>query len=193
MQAWQERQSRPFSNNYAFWTPRRLCDLSHNIRVYPGLRLDSLAGVQDEWAAYVETTFRDIRGLTHLVEWWDSRPSSALMDYVSFLTTVMGTGSVERFFSFAKYTDVLWFACVHGTPEIHSMHGTPQGLTASIKLAIQGHGFGKNLMARSPRILPHITTFPHIIPHFYHICFYCCLPHNPPQDTPRYMAKMGGN
>ena len=41
---------------------------------------------------------------THLVEWWDSCPSSALKDYVLFLITmVMGTGSVELFFSFAKY------------------------------------------------------------------------------------------
>ena len=55
-------------------------------------------------------------------------------NYVLLLITmVMGTGSVERFFSFAKYTDVLWFACVHGTPQIHSMHGTPQELTASIQ------------------------------------------------------------
>ena len=43
---------------------------------------------------------------THFVEWWDSRPLSALKDYVLLLITmVMGTGSVERFFSFAKYTD----------------------------------------------------------------------------------------
>ena len=58
-------------------------------------------------AAYVETTFRDIAGPMHLVEWWDSHPSSAFKDYVLFLITmVMGTGSVERFFSFAKYTDM---------------------------------------------------------------------------------------
>ena len=62
--------------------------------------------MQDEWPAYVETTFCDITGPTHLVEWWDSCPSSALEDYVLFLITmVMGTGSVERFFSFAKYTE----------------------------------------------------------------------------------------
>ena len=62
--------------------------------------------MQDEWVAYVETTFHDITGPTHLVEWWDPRPSFALKDYVLFLITmVMGTGSVERFFSFAKYTD----------------------------------------------------------------------------------------
>ena len=60
----------------------------------------------DERAAYVETTFRDITGPMHLVEWCDSSPSSALKDYVLFLITmVMRTGSVERFFSFAKYTD----------------------------------------------------------------------------------------
>ena len=34
------------------------------------------------------------------------RPSSALKDYVLFLITmVMESGSVERFLSFAKYTD----------------------------------------------------------------------------------------
>ena len=86
--------------------PRRLCDYETNLRDYPELRLDTLPGVQDEWAAYVDTTFRDITGPTHLVEWWEPRPSSALKDYVLFLITmVMGTGSVERFFSFAKYTD----------------------------------------------------------------------------------------
>ena len=86
--------------------PRRLCDLSHNLRDYPELQLDSLPGVQDEWAAYVQTTFSDTTGPTHLVEWWGSRPLSALKDYVLFLITmVMGMGSVERFFSFAKYTD----------------------------------------------------------------------------------------
>ena len=43
---------------------------------------------------------------------------------------------------------VLWFVYVHGTPDIHSMHGTSQELAASvqttqgIKLAIQGHVFG---------------------------------------------------
>ena len=67
-----------------------------------------LPGVQDEWAAYVETIFRHITGSTHLVEWWESRPSSALKDYVLFLiTTVMGTSSVERFF----------FICQAGTPQ----------------------------------------------------------------------------
>ena len=86
--------------------PCHLCDLSRNLRDYPELQLDSLPGVQDEWAAYVETTFCNITGPMHLVEWWDSRPSSALKDYVLFLITlVMGTGSVERFFSFATYTN----------------------------------------------------------------------------------------
>ena len=106
MHAWQKRQNRwPFSNNYAL-NRHRLCDLSHNLRDYLELQLDSLPGVQDEWAAYVETSFCGITGPTHLVEWWDSRPSSALKDCLLFLITmVMGTGSVEPFFSFAKYTD----------------------------------------------------------------------------------------
>jgi|Transcript_9575 hypothetical protein len=94
------------------------CDLSHNLRDYPELRLDSLPGVQDEWAAYVESILRDITGPTPLVEWWDSRASSALKDYVLFLITmVMGTGRVERFFSFAKYTDTdrRWMTMATGT------------------------------------------------------------------------------
>ena len=70
------------------------------------LRLDTLPSVADEWAAHVETTFRDITGPTHLVEWWDSCPSSAFKDCVLlFITMVMGTGNVERFFSFAKCTN----------------------------------------------------------------------------------------
>ena len=66
-----------FCNQLRIVNPRCLCDLSHNLRDYSEVCLGSLPGVQDEWAAYAETTFCDITGPTHLVEWWDSSPSSA--------------------------------------------------------------------------------------------------------------------
>ena len=74
--------------------PRHLCDLSPHLRDTLELRLD-IPGVQDAWAAYAKTTFCDFTGPSHLVERWNSRPSSALKDYVLFLITmVMGTGSI---------------------------------------------------------------------------------------------------
>ena len=61
---------------------------------------------EEEWQAYVGTEFRDITGPAHLLQWWEARPASPFKDHVSFLVCmVMGTGSVERFFSFCKYTD----------------------------------------------------------------------------------------
>ena len=50
-------------------------------------------------------------------QWWESRRSSALKEYVLFLITmVMVTGSVERFFSFANYTDsdMVWMTMAAG-------------------------------------------------------------------------------
>ena len=94
--------------------PRHLCDLSHSLSDYPALRLAEIPGVANEWASYFETIYQDIAGPQRLVEWWVSRPSSLFKDHVLFLITmVMGTGSVDRFFSFAKYTD---------TDQRHGLH-----------------------------------------------------------------------
>ena len=41
-----------------------------------------------------------------LLQWWEARPASPFKERVLFLVCmVMGTGSVERFFLFCKYTD----------------------------------------------------------------------------------------
>ena len=41
-----------------------------------------------------------------LLQWWEAHPASPFKEHVLFLVwMVMGTGSVEQFFSFCKYTD----------------------------------------------------------------------------------------
>ena len=73
---------------------------------YPSLKLHTIPGAQEEWQAYVGTEFRDITGPAHLLQWWEVCPASPFKDRVLFLVCmVMGTGSVERFFSFCKFTD----------------------------------------------------------------------------------------
>ena len=55
--------------------------------------------------AKLETIFRDITGPTHPLQWWEARPASPFRERVLFLISmVMGTSSVERVFSFRKYT-----------------------------------------------------------------------------------------
>uniref|UniRef100_A0A7S4LGP9 Uncharacterized protein n=1 Tax=Eutreptiella gymnastica TaxID=73025 RepID=A0A7S4LGP9_9EUGL len=67
-------------------------------------KLHTIPGAQEEWQAYVGTEFRDITGPGHLLQWWEACPASPFEDRVLFLVCmVMGTGSVERFFSFCKY------------------------------------------------------------------------------------------
>ena len=69
-------------------------------------KLHTIPGAQEEWQAYVGTEFRDITGPGHLLQWWEACPASPFEDRVLFLVCmVMGTGSVERFFSVCKYTD----------------------------------------------------------------------------------------
>ena len=64
----------------------------------------SVTSNEEELQAYVGTEFRDITGPAHLLQWWEARPASPFKDHVLFLVCmVMGTGSVERFFSFCKY------------------------------------------------------------------------------------------
>ena len=62
--------------------------------------------VSHQTKTYVGTEFRDISGPAHLLQWWEARPASPFKDRVLFLVCmVMGTSSVERFFSFCKYAD----------------------------------------------------------------------------------------
>ena len=92
---------------------------------YLALRLTGVPGAADEWAAYVETSFQNITDPQHLVEWWEGRPSSLFKDHVLFLIAVlMETGSLERFFSFAKHT---------GADQRHGLHGNGR------RLAIMTH------------------------------------------------------
>ena len=80
---------------------------------------------------------------------------------------------------------VLWFACVYGTPEIHSMHGTPQELTASIQTTPRnktGHPGPYIWKTFDGQKSTYFTTYSHIFSNnttFKHIFFYCCLPHTP--------------
>ena len=86
--------------------PRRLCHLSHSLADYPSLKLHTIPGAQEEWQAYVGTEFRDISGPAHLLQCWEARPALPFKDGVLVLVCmVMGTSSVERFFSFCKYID----------------------------------------------------------------------------------------
>ena len=95
-----------FSQQLGILNPRNLCDLSHSLSDYPLLRLQSIQGVEDEWNAYVSTTHRNIENPKQLKEFWDSRPVSPFQQAALFLVTIItGSGSVERFFSFAQNTD----------------------------------------------------------------------------------------
>ena len=78
---------------------------------------------------------------------------------------------------------VLWFAGVHGTPEIHSTHRTPQELMASIqttprnKTGHPGPCIRKKFDDQKSTYFTMYYHISHIIPHFYHIFFYCCFSH----------------
>ena len=74
---------------------------------YPLLRLQSVQGVEDEWNVYVNATHRDIENPRQRKDFWDSCPVSSFPEAALFLVTIIiGSGSVECFFSFAQNTDV---------------------------------------------------------------------------------------
>ena len=101
-----EKASVDFFQQLRILNPRNLCDLPHSLSAYPLLRLQSVQGVEDEWNAYVNTTHRDIENPKQLKQFWDSRPVSPFREAALFLVTIItGSGSVERFFSFAQNTD----------------------------------------------------------------------------------------